>query len=235
MRTDHHKNIAHGTDMTDEDYMFKSTSDQLQHVISDEDFFRLNKPIKKMEGMNPHASQCRFCGGPHTRDEHLEFEKACEPKNWIPSWGKYQKTIGPGTSQGDIYAAGHYTARREMQGVIDSQAEEISGYTKTNVELLSERDTLAEKVKAKDEELEDWRNREAAICPEDVGFEEVIRAKKRLIYELVWANPDCCWRKCWGCGKTQVHRESITPGVLCRFCGSQDTRLLKEETQALKG
>jgi len=53
--------------------------------------------------------------------------------------------------------------------------------------------------------------------------------------ELVSANPDCCWRKCHDCGRTQIHHESVTPGVLCRFCGSQDTRLLKKETQALKG
>ncbi len=35
--------------------------------------------------------------------------------------------------------------------IIDRQAEEISSYTTTNVELLSERDTLAEQLKAKDE------------------------------------------------------------------------------------
>jgi DNA-directed RNA polymerase subunit RPC12/RpoP len=62
-----------------------------------------------------------------------------------------------------------------------------------------------------------------------------IKAKDELITELVASNPECCWRKCWGCGKKQIHRASVTPGVLCRYCGSQDTRLLKEETQALKG
>ena len=66
-------------------------------------------------------------------------------------------------------------------------------------------------------------------------FKAKLKAKDDLLKELVSANPDCCWRKCWSCGKKQIHRESITPGVLCRFCGSQDTRLLKKETQALKG
>jgi len=58
---------------------------------------------------------------------------------------------------------------------------------------------------------------------------------KGLIKELLLAVPECCWRKCWNCGRKQIHREAVTPGVLCRFCGSQDTRLLKKETQALKG
>jgi len=58
---------------------------------------------------------------------------------------------------------------------------------------------------------------------------------KGLIKELLLAIPECCWRKCWNCGRKQIHREAVTPGVLCRFCGSQDTRLLKKETQALKG
>lgn len=52
--------------------------------------------------------------------------------------------------------------------------------------------------------------------------------------ELLLAHPDCHWRKCWGCGKKQIHREAVTPGVLCRFCGSQDTRLLKQETESLR-
>ena len=58
---------------------------------------------------------------------------------------------------------------------------------------------------------------------------------KELTQELVLSNPYCCWRKCWACKKVQIHRSDNTPGVLCRFCGSQDTRLLKEETEALKG
>ena len=55
-----------------------------------------------------------------------------------------------------------------------------------------------------------------------------------LLNEFLAACPDACWRKCWDCGKTQIHHEDITPGVLCRFCGSQDTRLMRKETQALK-
>ena len=60
-----------------------------------------------------------------------------------------------------------------------------------------------------------------------------LKAKDELSKELLSANPDCCWRKCWECKKVQIHREDVTPGVLCRFCGSQDTRLLRKETQAL--
>lgn len=33
-------------------------------------------------------------------------------------------------------------------------------------------------------------------------------------------------RKCWDCGTIQMHADSQTPYVLCRKCGSQDTRLV---------
>ena len=62
-----------------------------------------------------------------------------------------------------------------------------------------------------------------------------IEKELKLITEFVAANPGCCWRKCWVCGKVQIHRSDITPGVLCRFCRSQDTRLLREKTKTLKG
>ena len=58
---------------------------------------------------------------------------------------------------------------------------------------------------------------------------------EKLKAEFVAVNPECCWRKCWACGKVQIHSSDITPGVLCRFCGSQDTRLLREKTKNLKG
>ena len=31
-------------------------------------------------------------------------------------------------------------------------------------------------------------------------------------------------RKCWDCGNVAIHESSITPGVLCKKCDSQDTR-----------
>lgn len=34
-------------------------------------------------------------------------------------------------------------------------------------------------------------------------------------------------RKCWNCGNVGLHRDNITPYVLCAKCGSQDTRLSK--------
>jgi rRNA maturation endonuclease Nob1 len=35
-------------------------------------------------------------------------------------------------------------------------------------------------------------------------------------------------RKCWGCGTVAYHADNRTPYVLCRVCGSQDTRLVRE-------
>ena len=31
-------------------------------------------------------------------------------------------------------------------------------------------------------------------------------------------------RKCWNCGNVSVHTDDVMPEVLCRKCGSQDTR-----------
>ena len=62
-----------------------------------------------------------------------------------------------------------------------------------------------------------------------------ILEKTEQIEELISAMPECCWRKCRDCGGIHIHREAWTPGVLCRLCGSQDTRLLKKQTKALKG
>lgn len=72
-------------------------------------------------------------------------------------------------------------------------------------------------------------------CDEIDRLEAENKRLAELAKELIAANPDCCWRKCWNCGKVQIHRSDITPGVLCRFCGSQDTRLMKAETKVLKG
>lgn len=35
-------------------------------------------------------------------------------------------------------------------------------------------------------------------------------------------------RKCWDCGNVAEHEDSIVPHVLCKKCGSQDTRLLRK-------
>ncbi|KKN77650.1 hypothetical protein LCGC14_0357750 [marine sediment metagenome] len=156
---------------------------QLQHDISDEEFKILNKPAKE----------------PRFADTEID----CTVSGY----------------DGDI------TKLQAAKLIIDRQAEEIARYTKTNVELMRERDTLAEQItrlengqefandlyaemkqtivdlnkkadtfmakydeqdaenvkqaeqlKAKDEELEEWRNNEAAVCPEDVGFVEYIAA-----------------------------------------------------------
>lgn len=38
-------------------------------------------------------------------------------------------------------------------------------------------------------------------------------------------------RKCWDCGSVALHEDSIVPHVLCRQCGSRDTRRLRELPQ----
>ena len=73
------------------------------------------------------------------------------------------------------------------------------------------------------------------IKAENVKLQDENAKLREALKEFILAAPDCGWRKCWNCGKKQIHCEQITPSVLCRDCGSQDTRLLKKETQALKG
>jgi DNA-directed RNA polymerase subunit RPC12/RpoP len=34
-------------------------------------------------------------------------------------------------------------------------------------------------------------------------------------------------RRCWDCGNIATHESSIAPGVLCKKCGSQDTRKVR--------
>lgn len=36
-------------------------------------------------------------------------------------------------------------------------------------------------------------------------------------------------RKCWDCGNVAEHNDNIVPHVLCKKCGSQDTRLTRTE------
>ena len=38
---------------------------------------------------------------------------------------------------------------------------------------------------------------------------------------------DVHFRKCWGCGNIAEHLDSVVPHVLCKQCGSQDTRRIK--------
>lgn len=37
-----------------------------------------------------------------------------------------------------------------------------------------------------------------------------------------------CKRRCWDCGSVAMHEDNITPFVLCKTCGSQDTRLVPD-------
>lgn len=41
-------------------------------------------------------------------------------------------------------------------------------------------------------------------------------------------------RKCWDCGNVAEHADSVVPHVLCKKCGSQDTRLIRQPATAPK-
>lgn len=38
-------------------------------------------------------------------------------------------------------------------------------------------------------------------------------------------------RKCWKCNNVALHRDNVRPHVLCKKCGSQDTRLVPSKSQ----
>jgi DNA-directed RNA polymerase subunit RPC12/RpoP len=35
------------------------------------------------------------------------------------------------------------------------------------------------------------------------------------------------YRRCWDCGAISLHADNVTPEVLCKRCGSQDTRMIR--------
>lgn len=41
-------------------------------------------------------------------------------------------------------------------------------------------------------------------------------------------------RICWDCGNIAEHSNNMVPDVLCKKCGSQDTRLVKNSSGAIR-
>lgn len=39
-------------------------------------------------------------------------------------------------------------------------------------------------------------------------------------------------RKCWMCSNIAEHEDNVVPHVLCKLCGSQDTRPLRKDVSA---
>lgn len=54
------------------------------------------------------------------------------------------------------------------------------------------------------------------------------------ISEVMEAVPGLHWRCCWNCKNVALHADCVTPQVLCRKCGSQDTRKMQQPTARLK-
>lgn len=41
-------------------------------------------------------------------------------------------------------------------------------------------------------------------------------------------------RKCWACGHISEHLDSVVPYVLCKICGSQDTRRIEQSSSDIE-
>ena len=54
-----------------------------------------------------------------------------------------------------------------------------------------------------------------------------LRSAVKLIDEFRDAAPGMHYRRCWSCENVAAHVDSVTPWVLCRKCGSPDTRLIR--------
>ena len=80
------------------------------------------------------------------------------------------------------------------------------------------RDTIRKNKRFKsliDEQAAEIKAQEAIIDEQA----EAIEAKDEILEEFVLASPDCCWRKCWGCGKIQTFDE------WCKICNKKgDTK-----------
>jgi len=72
-------------------------------------------------------------------------------------------------------------------------------------------------------ELRDY-NRSDLDAMLDWAADEIERLQKTIDGLSSDMPPTVHWRKCHDCGTVQLHADSRTPYVLCRKCGSQDTR-----------
>lgn len=54
------------------------------------------------------------------------------------------------------------------------------------------------------------------------------------IERMLRAVPELCWRYCRGCRHADLYRDCTLPAARCHCCGSADTRLMREATEALK-
>jgi len=53
------------------------------------------------------------------------------------------------------------------------------------------------------------------------------------VEKILQAVPKLQWRKCRDCNHIDLFSDSVTPAVLCRVCGSQDTRKMAAQTKLL--
>lgn len=128
---DSYKNIAQGTDMSDKGYVFDSTklhegtekAKATQKVIGVRFAHVRNRLVCEYENktMSPQECVARLLSHIDRQDKEIVSLK----HNWHASQDE----------------------RRDLRIIIDRQAKEIAAYMNTNVELLSERDTLAETEK----------------------------------------------------------------------------------------
>ncbi len=91
----------------------------------------------------------------------------------------------------------------DLQFLYDGCKRSEYSASRTMQELIERIALQAQELQQLREELMDWENREAAVCPEDVGFEELIKVLKARV-----------------AGEAMTAEQELKP---CPFCGSSAT------------
>ena len=93
-----------------------------------------------------------------------------------------------------------------------------------------------EEIRSDKDLAEDYRHgmerqdRLIATMQAELDAKDVLIARLRQTVGALNSDmpPTVHWRKCHDCGTIQLHADNITPYVLCRKCGSQDTRRINQ-------
>jgi len=83
----------------------------------------------------------------------------------------------------------------DLNGEVLKLRKQLVELQSDKAELISQRDTWIGNADALRKQLDEWEEKEAACCPEDFGFEEVIKSLRKQLEVAVEAidtiiNPD---------------------------------------------
>lgn len=138
-----------------------------------------------------------------------------------------------------------YDPRNEQAGFAKNLANTSTVAMESQAARIAELESELAQALADKQACEIFESNSAAAAELQnlVPCEDLVPAIKAMLDELeglrelvagaLEAAPDLHWRRCRDCERESLHVEAITPWVLCRQCGSQDTRRMREKSAAL--